>query len=86
MPEIARFFGIVIHMYFGDHHPPHFHARYQAHKAVVRIRPPGLIAGELPPRALGMVIEWARLHESELLANWLRSRNLEPLARVAPLE
>jgi hypothetical protein len=53
MPTISRFFGIVIAMYFDDHAPPHFHAYYGEHSAAVRIEPAGVIAGELPPRALG---------------------------------
>ena len=57
MPEIAHFYGIVIQMYFGDHPPPHFHAIYGGHKAVIDIETLALIEGELPPRARGLVIE-----------------------------
>ena len=57
MPEIAHFYGIVIQMYFGDHPPPHFHAIYGGHKAVIDIETLVLIEGELPPRARGLVIE-----------------------------
>jgi len=59
MPEICRFFGIVIKMHFGDHLPPHFHAEYGEHQAVIDIRTLVVIGGYLPPRALGLVIEWA---------------------------
>ncbi len=57
-------------MYWGDHPPPHFHARYGREEAQVRIDPVGLLTGHLPPRILAMVVEWAALHREELLANW----------------
>ncbi|MBI1723998.1 MAG: DUF4160 domain-containing protein [Gemmatimonadetes bacterium] len=86
MPEISRFFGIVIRMYFDDHQPPHFHAFYGGAEAQFRITPIGLMDGELPPRALAMVVEWGSLHEAELLENWRRLHADEPPARIAPLE
>jgi hypothetical protein len=86
MPEISRFFGIVITMYFEDHPPPHFHVRYGSAKAIFAIEPPGLLEGQLSPRTLGLVSEWAALHRNELLANWSRARQQEPLTRIAPLE
>ena len=85
MPTISRFFGIVISMYFDDHAPPHFHARYGHEKAQFRIDPPGLLEGELSPRALGLVVEWARLHRDELVADWKREQMCEPLADIEPL-
>lgn len=86
MPEISRFFGIVIRMYYDDHEPPHFHAIYGSAEAQVRVTPVGMMAGQLPPRALALVVEWARLHEGELLDNWRRLRSDEPPTRIAPLE
>jgi hypothetical protein len=86
MPTISRFFGIVIAMYFEDHAPPHFHARYAGFRAVIRIDPIGLLQGELPPRALGLVMEWTGLHRRALLENWDRAGRLEPLDLVPPLE
>jgi hypothetical protein len=86
MPEVSRFFGIVIRMYFFDHDPPHFHATYSGSEAQLRISPVGLMDGALPPRALALVVEWARLHEAELLENWRRLGSDEPPARIAPLE
>ena len=86
VPTISRFFGIVIRMYFDDHAPPHFHAYYGGHDATVRIEPAGLIAGELPPRALGLVVEWAHIHEGALLANWELARRSRPLDLIPPLE
>ena len=86
MPEISRFFGILIKMFFDDHNPPHFHAFYGEDQALVDIRTLSVFAGHLPPRALGLVIEWATLHKQELLENWRRTRDQEPLAKVDPLK
>jgi hypothetical protein len=59
MPEISRFYGIVIRMYWRDHNPPHFHAEYSGHEALIEIRGGATVAGRLPPRAHGLVVEWA---------------------------
>ena len=85
MPEISRFYGIIIRMYFNDHNPPHFHAVYGGSEAVVDINTLAVIAGRLPPRAMGLVVEWASLHRDELLADWQRARDSEPLERIDPL-
>ena len=85
VPTISRFFGIVIAMYYDDHAPPHFHARYGGQHAAIGVDPLGLIGGELSPRALGLVIEWARLHRSELLADWDRAREGRPRESIEPL-
>ncbi|MBC7842005.1 MAG: DUF4160 domain-containing protein [Gemmatimonadaceae bacterium] len=69
MPEISRFFGIVIRMYYLDHNPPHVHAHCGGSTAVIRISPFDVIFGDLPPRALAMVREWATLHQNEREAN-----------------
>ena len=66
MPEICRFYGIVIKMYFADHAPPNFHAEYAEHEARFAIDSLALISGKLPSRAMGLVIEWATLHQGEL--------------------
>ena len=66
MPELSRFYGIVIKIYFDDHPPPHFHAEYGDHEAVIQIRDLAIIAGALPTRATRMVLEWAALHQREL--------------------
>jgi hypothetical protein len=86
MPEISRFFGILVAMLYSDHAPPHFHVRYGSFQASVAIDPPGLLAGRLPPRALGLCVEWATLHRDELLADWARARSQQPLVPIAPLE
>ena len=85
MPEISRFYGIVIKMYFADHAPPHFHAEYAEHEARIAIGSLGVLSGDLPPRAMGLVTEWATLHQRELQALWERASKLQPLNRVDPL-
>lgn len=86
VPEISRFFGFVIYMYYNDHAPPHFHARYGGQTALIDIETGGLLRGRLSPRALGLVSEWAALHREELRENWRRAKAHEELLRVAPLE
>ena len=85
MPELARFLGIVIGMYYDDHGVPHFHAVYGEHRISVEVDS-GTVHGTFPLRALRHVLEWAALHRSELLANWERARAGKPLDRIAPLE
>lgn len=85
MPEICRFYGIVIKMYFDDHHPPHFHAEYGENHALVQIETLAVIAGHLPPRAMGLMTEWASLHQQELRAAWDKAKNLEPVETIKPL-
>lgn len=85
MPRISAFYGIVITMYFRDHDPPHFHAVYGEHQAQIVISSLEPLFGELPPRALRLVREWAALHRPELEANWERARAREPLANIEPL-
>ena len=66
MPEISRFFGIIITMYFSDHQPPHFHVHYGDFKAQVSIDSISILRGNLPPRVFGLVAEWALVHRDEL--------------------
>jgi len=70
MPEIARFYGIVIKLFFGDHPPPHFHAVYGEYNALFNIETLEMIEGDLPPRAMKMVVEWATQQQNELLMMW----------------
>jgi len=86
MPEISRFLGIVIKMFFDDHNPPHFHAEYGDSKAIIDIRTLSVFDGFLPPRVTGLVIEWAALHRDELLDDWHRARHEQSLLKIAPLE
>ena len=85
MPEISRFLGISIYMYYRDHGPPHFHAEYGEFEITVEIEK-GVVSGRFPSRALSLVLEWSLLHKAELLADWeLVSRKL-PLNPIPPLE
>ncbi len=86
MPEISRFLGIIIAMYYKEHNPPHFHVRYNEYKAAVSIHDLAVIDGKLPAKVLGLVIEWASLHQHELLEDWELARQLKQLKPVAPLE
>lgn len=85
MPEVSRFYGIVITINYNDHAPPHFHARYGGHQVVLAIGG-GILAGWLPPRALSLVHQWAAAHREELLADWERARSQLPLVPIAPLD
>ena len=85
MPELSRFFGIVITMYFDDHLPPHFHARYGDERAEFTIDPPGLLRGRLAPRAIALVIEWAALRREELLLAWNQRTAGRHPNRIDPL-
>jgi hypothetical protein len=86
MPTISSFLGIVIRMYYDDHLPPHFHARYGEYEAAYDIRTLKVIAGELPRRANGHVVEWAQLHQSGLMDNWNLAVAHMPLFAIDPLE
>jgi len=86
MPEISRFFGIIIAMYYNDHPPPHFHVRYGQQKAIIEIQSLSILEGKLSPRVLGLVIEWATSHQTELLQNWELAKQQQPLEPVQPLE
>ena len=85
MPEISRFLGIIIRMYFRDHAPAHFHAEYGEYEITVDIET-GVITGKFPKRALSAVMEWYQLHKDELMANWEAARNRKPLSKIEPLE
>ena len=70
MPEISRFLGIVISMYFHEHNPPHFHVKYNEHRALINIKTLNIMEGHLPAKVRGLVEEWAELHIDELLQMW----------------
>jgi hypothetical protein len=86
MPEICRFFGIIISLNYNDHPPPHFHVRYAEQRAIVAIDTLSVLEGNLSPRVLGLVVEWALAHRQELLEDWHLARDQQPLKRIAPLE
>lgn len=85
MPEICRFLGIVIAIYYRDHDPAHFHARYGDYEITVGIVD-GLVEGKFPRRALRHVLEWYEMHKMELMVNWQRARERRALNKIAPLE
>ncbi|HVX87116.1 MAG TPA: DUF4160 domain-containing protein [Phycisphaerae bacterium] len=85
MPEISRFYGIIITMYYLDHPPPHFHVRYNEMRATVRLDNLSVHAGKLSGRVADLVREWAVLHQEELQDNWQRAVDRRPLVPIAPL-
>lgn len=88
MPELSRFFGIIVRMYMeagGPHNLPHFHAYYQDEAAVFSLNPIELIAGGLPRREMRLVEAWAELHQAELMADWQRLQAGEAPLPIAPL-
>lgn len=85
MPELCRFSGIIIRMYVGDHSPPHFHAEYAEHGALISIRDRRVMRGSLPPRQIRLVLEWADRREADLLAAWQRAVRDEAPGTIDPL-
>lgn len=86
MPEISRFYGISIYMYFREHSPPHFHAVYGDDEALISIKDLGIVSGWLPPRVMGLVVEWASLHKEELKRNWDKACNHQKPDKIEPLK
>lgn len=86
MPEISRFFGIVISIFYDDHNPPHFHARYGEKEAIINVSDLSVRKGNLPARVLGLVMEWAALHEKELIKDWELAKRGKPLLPIKPLD
>ena len=85
MPQISFFYGIYILMNFSDHNPPHFHAWYGDYKVTVSIND-GVVKGEMPGRALRLVLEWLDLHREELMDNWMRAQRGGALEKIEPLK
>lgn len=81
MPEMSRFLGIVIYMYFNEHNPPHFHAEYNEFKAAISIQTLGVTEGKLPSKVLSLVVEWAQEHQEELLKIGTVLKRLENIKR-----
>lgn len=86
MPEISRFYGIIIRMFYNDHNPPHFHVIYQNDEALIDIKTLKILEGRLPKRAKTLAIEWAIEHRDELLNNWQKARGHETLDKIEPLD
>jgi hypothetical protein len=85
MPEISRFYGIIIAMFYSEHNPPHFHARYCGDSVAIDIRTLQILEGRIPPRALGLVMEWASQHQDELMQDWNLAVNEQQPKKIAPL-
>ncbi len=85
MPQISAFFGILIYMYYDDHNPPHFHAKYGNSEAIISINNFALLEGNLPSKTLGLVVEWASLHQNELKENWELAKKKQKLVKIDPL-
>lgn len=85
MPQISNFYGIIILMNFTDHAPAHFHAWYNEYKVIVSIKD-SVVKGEMPGRALKMILEWLELHREELMADWEKAQKGDPLDKIAPLK
>jgi hypothetical protein len=86
MPEISRFFGIIVTLYYDDHVPAHFHVLYGSQRAIVGIESLAVLEGNLSPRVRGLVVEWAALHRDELREDWNLARQHAPLKPIPPLE
>lgn len=85
MPEISRFYGIIIKMFYKEHNPPHFHAYYGEKEITIQIED-GQLKGEFPRRALKMVFAWYDLHKDELMTNWNLAQKGEEYLQIKPLD
>ena len=85
MPELSRFLGITIAMYFKDHNPPHFHVLYNEYDAEIEIKTLSVLDGKLPPRILGLALEWAELHKDELMEDWNLIQKTGKYNKIKPL-
>ncbi len=86
MPTISSFYGILIRMFFNDHAPPHFHAIYAEYEATIDIKTLSISSGNLPRRALELVLDWAELHQSELIEDWLLCKAKHQPKGIPPLK
>ena len=84
MPELCRFYGIIIFLNYLDHDPPHFHARYKDQEVIIEIET-GIVKGYMSKRALRMIFDWSEMHQEELMANWHLARDRQPLQKISPL-
>lgn len=85
MPVISSFYGILIYMFWNEHNPPHFHVKYAEFKALINIKDFSLMEGSLPPKALALVVEWASIHQKELLENWEKGKQDQSFNKIEPL-
>jgi hypothetical protein len=84
MPEISRFYGIIIKMFYNEHNPPHIHVEYQDFKAIITINE-GTVEGKMPKTALKLVFEWMEIHKNELLSNWEKIEAKKTIDTINPL-
>lgn len=85
MPIVSRFYGIIVFIFWRDHSPPHFHARYGEYEIIVEIEG-GARTGTMPGRAVSMIQQWRELHKDELMENWRLAEQKKPLRHIEPLE
>ncbi|MCL1961317.1 MAG: DUF4160 domain-containing protein [Desulfovibrionaceae bacterium] len=85
MPTISAFYGILIQMFWNDRAPPHFHALYAEHEALIDIRTLDILEGEMPRRALALVLEWAQEYRAELMKDWELCAHNQPPNKIRPL-
>ena len=85
MPEVSRFYGIIVAIFFNEHNPPHFHARYGNNKIAIEMNSLKILEGNFPPRALGLVMEWASQRKAELMNDWELARHNQQLQTIEPL-
>ena len=86
MPTISIFYGIMIQMFWSDHAPPHFHVLYGEYEAIIDIRTLEIMKGDMPRRALALVLEWAAQHRNELMEDWELCQANQTPRKIAPLE
>lgn len=87
MPKVSEFFGIeIVFNYRGEHNPPHFHARHSGKEGVFSINPIAYMHGDLSPRAVALVVEWAVARSGELANCWSLAREMKPVPQIPPLE
>ena len=86
MPTISTFYGIIISMFYDDHSPPHFHAKYAEFKGIIDIQQLIMIKGDLPRRALELILDWAELHQAELLNDWQLCQERQEPNKIDPLK
>ncbi len=86
MPEVSRFYGISIRLFYRDHPPTHFHAFYGEFEAIIEIESGSLQKGYLPKTALYLLNKWRLLHLEELRQGWDRARQQLPLLPIPPLD
>lgn len=86
MPEISRFYGIIVKMFYADHPPKHFHVEYNEYNAIISIESLEVLEGKLPVHAQKLIKEWGKKRKNELQINWELASRREMLNKIEPLE